>query len=138
MQLQARDAGFDRHVEILDAHAHDLVHLAQVDRDAAADRVDVPFERGAGAEGHDRHAMRGALIATMAADFIGRVRKADDVGRGGRVVRLAVAVMLADGRGVVGARAEHLLELGTAENRVGARWPFPSLARRVVSTTDGN
>ena len=39
-------------------------------------------------------------------DLVGRVREADDVGRRGRVVRLAVAVMLADDRGVVRARAE--------------------------------
>ena len=32
------------------------VHLAQVDRDAAAHRVHVPFERRARAERHDRHA----------------------------------------------------------------------------------
>ena len=45
-------------------------------------------------------------------DFVGRVRKADDVGARGRVVRLAAAVMLADGVAVDRARAELLFELG--------------------------
>ena len=53
-QLQAGDAGFHRGVEILGADAQHAVHLAQVDADAAADRVHVPFERGAGAERNDR------------------------------------------------------------------------------------
>ena len=42
-------------------------------------------------------------------DFVGRVRKADDVGARRRVVRLAAAVMIADGRRVVRARAKLLL-----------------------------
>ena len=67
VQLQARDAGLDGRVEILDADAHDLVHLAKIDRDAAADRVDVPFERRAGAERHDRQRGAFAAILTMAA-----------------------------------------------------------------------
>ena len=74
------------------------VHLAQVDRDAAADRVDVPFERRAGAERDDRQLDARALIAHDRRDFVGRAREADDVGRRRRVVRLAVAVMLADRR----------------------------------------
>ena len=110
VQLQPRDARLDRGVEIVDADAHDLVHLAQINRDAAADRVDVPFERRAGAERHDRQPMRRGDLDDRR-DLVGRVREADDVGRGGRVVRLAVAVMLADGGGIVGARPEQLPEL---------------------------
>ena len=59
-------------------------------------RVDVPFERRAGAERDDRQPGARALIVTIAATSSVVVREADDVGRGGRVVRLAVAVMLAD------------------------------------------
>ena len=52
-----------------------------------------------------------ALIAHDLDDFVGRAGKADDVGRRRRVVRLAVAVMLAHGVGIAGARAEQLFEL---------------------------
>ena len=34
-----------------------LVHVAQIDRDAAGGRVDLALERGAGAEGDDGHAV---------------------------------------------------------------------------------
>ena len=37
-----------------------FVHVAQIDTDAARRRVDLPFERCAGAEGNDRHAERRA------------------------------------------------------------------------------
>ena len=53
-ELQAGDAGFDRRVQVLRADAHDVVHLAQIDGDAAVQRVHVSLERGAGAERHDR------------------------------------------------------------------------------------
>ena len=52
-----------------------------------------------------------ALIANDLDDFLGRGGEADDVGRGRRVVRLAVAVMLANGRRIGRARAEQLFEL---------------------------
>jgi hypothetical protein len=42
VQLLPRDAGFDRRVEIVRADAQDLVHVAEIDRDAAADGVHVP------------------------------------------------------------------------------------------------
>ena len=52
----AGDAGLDHAVEVLGVHRQHLVHVAEVDRDAAVRRVDVAFERGAGAERDDRHA----------------------------------------------------------------------------------
>ena len=52
----ARDAGLDDAIEILGVHGQHLVHVAEVDRHAAERRVDVAFQRGAGAEGDDRHA----------------------------------------------------------------------------------
>ena len=53
-ELQPRDAGFDRDVEILGADAEDPVHLAEIDRDPARIAPDVALERRAGAERHDR------------------------------------------------------------------------------------
>ena len=110
VQLQPCHPGFDGHVEILDADARHLVHLAEIDRHAAADRVDVPFQRRPGAERHDRQPMRGGDPDDRG-DLGGGLRKTDDVGRRGGVVRLAVAVMFPDGDRVVGARSEQLLEL---------------------------
>ena len=109
VQLQARDAGFDRRVEIVDADAQHVVHLAQIDRDAAVDRVDVAFERRAGAERDDRHAM-GRADRHDRGDLVRRVREADDVGQRGEVVGLAVAVMIADRRRFAGARAQQMAE----------------------------
>ena len=109
VELQARDAGFHRRVEILDAHPQHFVHLAQVDRDAAVNRVDVPFEGGAGAERNDRHLMRRADLQDLG-DLVCGVREADDVGRGVDVIRLAVAVMIANGRRIVRARSEQALQ----------------------------
>ena len=108
VQLQAGHAGFDRRVEILDADAHDAIQIARVDRDAAAQRLNVSFERRACAERHD-----GQVIARADADdlddFVDRLRKADDVGRRGRVIRLAVTVMLADRVRIAGARTRAVL-----------------------------
>ena len=41
-------------------HPQDAVHLAGVDRDAAERRVDLALQRGAGAVGNDRNAVKGA------------------------------------------------------------------------------
>ena len=43
-------------------HGEDAVHARQIERDAAERRVDVTFERGAGAERDDRHAGFGAEL----------------------------------------------------------------------------
>ena len=84
--------GLDRGVEILGAHAQHAVHARQVDRHAAVDRVDVAFERAAGAERHDWRAVsRGD--AYHRAHLVGRQGKYDHVWRSGRVPRFAVPVM---------------------------------------------
>ena len=36
-------------------HGEDAVHAGEIERDAAEGRIDVAFERGAGAEGDHRH-----------------------------------------------------------------------------------
>ncbi len=61
-------------------HRQHLVHVADVDRDAAVRRVDVAFERGAGAERDDRHAM-GRADAHDLLHVLGRLRKHHGVRR---------------------------------------------------------
>ena len=56
----ARDAGLDHAIEILGMHGQHAGHVAEVDRDAAERRVDVAFQRRAGAERDHRHALRAA------------------------------------------------------------------------------
>jgi hypothetical protein len=55
VELLARDARFDNAIEILGVHADNAIHVAEVERHAALRRVDVPFERSAGAVTDDRH-----------------------------------------------------------------------------------
>ena len=61
------------------------------------------------------------LILTDLDDLFGGGGEADDVGRGGGVVRLALAVMLAHGGGVRRARAEERLEIADRFERRGGR-----------------
>ena len=62
IELEPRQAGLDRNVEILGAEPQHPRHARQIDRDAAVDGVDVAFERAAHAERHDRHAVLGAEL----------------------------------------------------------------------------
>jgi hypothetical protein len=127
LQLQPRHARFDGRVEILDAHAQDPVHAAEVDRDAAAHGVNMALEGGAGAEGHDGDAMA-RTDSQDRGDFVGRRRKADDVGRCGDVVGLAAAVVVADAHRVSGARSEQILQLdnGFLDRRCGRSCRHPA------------
>ena len=84
VQLLARHPGLDRAVEVLGRDPGHPVHLRQVDGDAAAQRRDAAFQRGAGAVGHDRHLVRGA-DPQHRRHLLGRVREGDRVGRHGRV-----------------------------------------------------
>ena len=59
----ARHAGLDDAIEVLGVHREHAVHVAEVEADAAAWRVDLAFQRGAGAEGHHRHAVRWRIAA---------------------------------------------------------------------------
>ncbi len=56
----AGDAGLDHAVQIVGMDCQHLVHVAQIDADAAGRRVDLPLQRGAGAERDHRDAMLGA------------------------------------------------------------------------------
>src|SRR5712691_7026666 len=100
-----RDTGLDGRIEILGIDHEDTRHLRKVDRDAAAERVDVSFERRSDAErDHWRPMARGRLQDR--ADFLCTHWKYDDIGLGGGVPRFAVAVML-ELRGVGGAPLGH-------------------------------
>ena len=57
-----------------------LVHVAEIDGDAAERGIDVAFERGPDAERNDRHAMRGADAHDLLHVF-GRLRKDHRIGR---------------------------------------------------------
>ena len=94
LERGARDAGLERDVEVLDAHAQDRVHQARVDRNAALDREDVALERGAGAERDDRHAVVRAR-AHDRGDLLGRARERHRVGRRRRERRLVAPVQVA-------------------------------------------
>ena len=57
VELLARDAGLDHAVEVALVDGEHAVHAREVERQPAVRRVDVAFERGAGAERDDGHAM---------------------------------------------------------------------------------
>ncbi|MET3238410.1 putative intracellular protease/amidase [Bradyrhizobium japonicum] len=92
----AGDAGLDHTVEILGVHREHLVHVAQVDRDAASGRIDLALQRGAGAEGDHWHAVPGA-DAHHVLDVGGLLRHHHAVGRLVGNPCGGMAVLLADG-----------------------------------------
>ena len=99
LELLAGHAGLDRGVQIVGADAQDAVHARHVDRDAAVDRIDVAFERRAGAERHDRAAVRWRRRATMAWTASVLSGNTTACGSAAAMMRFAAAVMLADGVG---------------------------------------
>ena len=111
VQLLARHAGLDDDVEILGMDGKDLVHPRQIDGNAAERRVELPLERGAGAEGDDRRPVRGADADDLGDLFRG-------LGEDHRVGRLVldpgggVGVLLADALGFAQPLAKTLLENG--------------------------
>ena len=109
VELLARDAGLDRAVEVLGVDREHPVHARHVERDAAARRVDMAFERGAGAEGDDRHAMLGADPHDLL-HLLGRLGEDHGVGRLRRDVGGGVRVLLADRLAGLEALAETLLQ----------------------------
>ena len=56
----AGDAGLDHAVEVLGMDREHPVHVAQIDADAAGGRIDLPLQRGAGAERDHGNAVFGA------------------------------------------------------------------------------
>jgi hypothetical protein len=93
VQLPVRDARLDVAVEILDAEAKQPVHPRQVDRHAAAHRVDVALERRADAERHHRRTVpRGNRHD--GGDLRRALGEHDHVGQARRMPRFAAAVVL--------------------------------------------
>ncbi len=111
VELLARDAGLDQAIHVLGAELLDGGHGREVEGDAAAHRVHVALERGAGAEGRERHAVRVAEARDLR-HLLGGFREGDGVGErgGGRV--LAAGVLGAHGVVEGKAVAEALLERG--------------------------
>jgi hypothetical protein len=107
VQLFPRDAGLDNAVEVRLVDRDDLVHAREVDGDAAARRIQVTFERRAGAERNDRR-----LVARGDADdflhFLGRDRPNDGVGRLIFQPRERMAMLATDGLAGLEALAEAL------------------------------
>ncbi len=60
VQRLAGDAGLDHAIEVVGVDFQHLVHVAQIDADAAGRRVDLALQRGAGAERDHGHAVFGA------------------------------------------------------------------------------
>ncbi len=110
LELLASDAGLDGRVEIVGADAQDVVHPRHVDRDAAVDRVDVPFERRSGTERHDRAPVRRAR-ANDGLDRFRALGEHDRMRQRRGVVGFTAAVMLADGGGRREVRPRDCAEL---------------------------
>ena len=100
VELVARDAGLHAAVHVGLAYLDDAGHARQVERDAAAHRRHVAFQRGAGAPGHHRH-MLGVAQREQARRFVGRLDECHGIGQHRRLGVLAMRVVLAQ-RGVGG------------------------------------
>ena len=118
VELTMGDAGFDGHIEIFRAEAHDPVHARHVDRYPSMERPDVTLERGTGAKRDDRRAVPGA-DPHDARHVVGRLREDHDVGSVRSVVRLAVAVMIPHGGRHGHAIGQQRAEIG--DERVAAK-----------------
>ena len=130
VELPVRDAGLDGRIQIVHAHPQHLIHAAEIDRDPARERQHLPLERGPGAERHQGDAMLGAPAHDLTDLFRGQ-RKGDGVGPGRRVVGLAAAVMLADGR----SRAQAIAKQGpkAGDERVRQHGRRRHLPLRILS-----
>ena len=71
----------------------------------------MPFERRPGAERNNRQ-LKARADADDLDDFLRRGREAHDIRRGRRMVRLAMAVVLANGHRIGSAGAEQRFQLG--------------------------
>ena len=120
VQLLPRHARLHAAVQILGVDLQHLVHLGDVDGDAAVERRHMALQRGTGAEGNDRHLVLGAGLDDLLHLFR-RMRVDHGVRRHHRVVVLALAVLLAHGLGGREAVAEALLQDcdGVVDARLG-------------------
>jgi hypothetical protein len=124
VQLAMGQAGFDGDIEVFGRQADHPRHARKVDRDAAVNGVDVPLERAAHAIGDDGRARR-AAHGHNADDVVCGFRKRNGVRRGGRMPRLAAAVMRAHRlrcRQAVAEDRAQLLDYHLAIRRDGSHW----------------
>ena len=96
IELLARYARLNDAIEIFGMYREHAVHVLHVDANAAARRIDLAFERGAGAERNDRHIMLRADAHDLLHVF-GRLREYHGVRRLVGVPRRGVAVLFAHG-----------------------------------------
>ena len=94
VELLARDAGLDGDVEVLLAYPQHLVHPPHVEGDAALQRADVAFDRGAHPVRHHGHAVLRADADDLG-DFLRGLGEGHRIRRVRRVVGLSGRVMLA-------------------------------------------
>ena len=94
VELVARDAGLDAAVHVGLADVEDARHARQVERDAAAHRRHVAFQRGAGAPGHHRH-VRGVAQRQQLRRLVRGLDERHRVRHHRRLGVLAVRVVLA-------------------------------------------
>ena len=80
VQLLARHAGLHHRIEVLAVHGEYLVHVREIDRNAALYGEDVTLERGTDAEGNHWHAVAAADVDDVA-HFFRAVWKDDGVGQ---------------------------------------------------------
>jgi hypothetical protein len=92
----ARNARLHDGIEVGGVDLQDLVHLADIERDAAGGCRDMPFQRGAGAVGDD-----GQTIARANLDDLhhlgGGLRKDDPIGRRHRMIGNVGPVLITHG-----------------------------------------
>jgi hypothetical protein len=93
VQLRAGDTGFDRRIEILRANPQYLVHPRQIDGYTAVNSIDLPFDRSPRPERNHGNLVPLADLQNFA-HLGGRGGKTYQVRPGGRMVRLAVTVLL--------------------------------------------
>ena len=96
VELEPGQSSLDRNVEIFRAETKHARHAREIDRHATVDGVDMTFERAAHSERDDRTPVLRAHLDDCG-DFFGRHRKDDGIRKSGRVPRLAMAVVFADG-----------------------------------------
>ncbi len=117
----ARDARLDHAIEIGVVHGEHAVHAGEIERETAERRVDVTFERGAGAERDDRHARFGAELDDID-DLVGRLGEQHGVGRLTGNPGERVGVLLAERKPGREARTETRGQFGK-ERGFAVRWP---------------
>ena len=96
VELLARDAGLHPAVKILGIHRKDLVHVREIDADAAHDRADMAFEGSACAEGNHRNAMFGAELYHFG-DLFGAVGENHALRRQRLVIALVLTMPVKNG-----------------------------------------